>query len=287
VLDANPEAIIVGSPLDASSNPKETKMGDKLVEITGIVSYAFGFYRVLPLTKMSIDTPAVADAPPASLVSTGDCRGITVAAYNTENLAPTSAHLPLVAGNIVNNLKLPDIVFLQEVQDNNGATNDAVVDANVTLSTLTAEIERLSGVIYDFTSINPVDDQDGGQPGGNIRVAYLYRANVVELYKPSPGGSTDANEVLPGPELKYNPGRIDPAKSVWSASRKPLAAMWRAIKGPRSKIFFTVNVHFSSKGGSSSPHGDPRPPVNGAIANRQAQVEVAGVRLFSMFSNTQ
>ena len=42
-----------------------------------------------------------------------------------ENLTPTSAHLPAVAAHIVDYLKSPDLIFVQEVQDNNGPTNDA------------------------------------------------------------------------------------------------------------------------------------------------------------------
>jgi predicted extracellular nuclease len=276
-LDANPEAIIVGTPLDGTKNPTGTKMGDQLAEITGIVTSAFGFYRILPLTKMSVITRAPITVSPASFSSKGDCRGITVGDYNVENLSPTSAHLPAVAAHMVEYLKTPDLIFLQEVQDNNGPTNDDVVSANVTLATLTAEIERISGVVYDFIDVPPVDDKDGGEPGGNIRVAYIYRPDVVELYKPNVGGSLDANEVLPGPELKFNPGRIDPTNPAWNSSRKPLAAMWRAIKGPLKKPFFTVNVHFSSKGGSSPLHGDPRPPVNGVVGPRTQQADITGV----------
>lgn len=114
----------------------------------------------------------------------------------------------------------------------------------------------------------PVDDQDGGQPGGNIRVAYLYKPDLIRLYKPNPGGALDANEVLAGPTLKYNPGRIDPSNTTWTASRKPLVAQWEVIGKAGAKkrdVFFTVNVHFASKGGSSSLHGDARPPVNGGV----------------------
>ena len=69
---------------------------------------------------------------------------------------------------------MPDLMFVQEIQDNNGATDNGVVDANVTLTTLVNAIAKVSNITYQFTSINPVDDQDGGQPGGNIRTAYLY-----------------------------------------------------------------------------------------------------------------
>ncbi|KAF5509311.1 hypothetical protein CGCF413_v002351 [Colletotrichum fructicola] len=274
--DSNPEAIVIGSPLDGTSNP-ESKMGDQLTEITGVVTYAFGFYRILPLTAITFVSEAANNAPATTLTSSGDCRGITIGAYNVENLAPTSAHLLSIAAHIADYMKTPDLIFVQEIQDNTGPTNDGVVSSNVTLSTLTAAIEsHTNGTVYDFVTIDPVDGQDGGQPGGNIRVAYLYRPEVVELWKPNPGGSTDANEVLAGPTLKYNPGRIEPASSAWSASRKPLAAEWRAINGPQNKTFFTVNVHWASKGGSSSLHGDPRPPNNGGVDERIEQAEVTG-----------
>lgn len=94
-------------------------------------------------------------------------------AAQVENLSPTVAHLPTVAMHIANFLNTPDIVFLQEIQDNNGATDNGVVDANVTLTTLVKSIASFSNVTYAFTSINPINDQDGGEPGGNIRTAYL------------------------------------------------------------------------------------------------------------------
>lgn len=103
--------------------------------------------------------------------------------------------------------------------------------------------------------------------------AYLYNPALIRLHKPNPGSSLDANTVLPGPTLKYNPGRIDPSNAAWTASRKPLVAQWDLVakKNGKTSTFFTVNVHFGSKGGSSSLHGDARPPVNGGVDDRLAQ----------------
>jgi hypothetical protein len=124
--DANPEAIIVGTPLDGTKNPTETRMGDSLEEITGVVTYAFGYYRILPSTALKVTGSKKPLAPkPTKLESKNDCGGITFGAYNVENLAPTSSHLPHVAEQIVNYLKSPDVIFIQEVQDDNGVTNDA------------------------------------------------------------------------------------------------------------------------------------------------------------------
>ncbi|KAJ8116015.1 hypothetical protein OPT61_g2466 [Boeremia exigua] len=272
--DANPEAIIVGTPLDGTKNPTGTRMGDSLEEITGVVTYAFGYYRILPSTALKVTGSKQPLTPkPTKLESKNDCGGITFGAYNVENLAPNSAHLPRVAEQIVTYLKSPDIIFVQEVQDDNGATNDAVVSANLTLSTLTKAISAAGGPNYTFVDIAPVDDKDGGQPGGNIRVAYLYKPSLIRLYKPNPGGSLDKTEVTNGPALSFNPGRIDPANEAWTASRKPLVAQWEVIgkKGKSAGNFFTINVHFGSKGGSSSIMGDARPPVNGGVDDRLAQ----------------
>jgi hypothetical protein len=124
--DANPEAIVIGSPLDGTKNPTGTKMGDSVEEITGIVSYAFGFYRILPTTAIKVTKSQTPALPPATkLVSSGKCNGITFGSYNVENLAASSDHHPDLANHIVNYMKSPDIIFVQEVQDDNGPTNDA------------------------------------------------------------------------------------------------------------------------------------------------------------------
>ncbi|KAL8814188.1 MAG: hypothetical protein Q9223_006570 [Gallowayella weberi] len=271
--DSNPETIIVGSPLDSTRNPS-TKLGDSLTDITGIVQYNFGFYSILPLTAPSVKSsrsPAL--PPPAGIKSNGRCNALSVADYNVENFAPNNSRIPLVVEHITSYRGAPSIVFLQEIQDDSGATNNAVVDANLTLSGLTQALQARSGIPYDFVDVDPVNNADGGQPGGNIRNAYIFNPQVVRLYKPNPGSSTDANAVLPGPSLRFNPGRID-APPVFTSSRKPLVAQWETVDGKGN--FFTVNVHWTSKGGSTSLQGDPRPPVNGGIDNRNAQANVTG-----------
>ncbi|KAK3492778.1 Endonuclease/exonuclease/phosphatase [Neurospora hispaniola] len=275
--DSNPETILIGAPLDSTKNPTTTKLGDALEDITGVVTNTYGFYTILPLTAIKIKTPSALTPPPTSLVSSGSCKGLTVGTYNVENLAPTSAHMPKVASQIVTYLKSPDLLFIQEVQDNTGATDDGVVSANKTLATLISAIKSAGGPIYDYVTIEPVNDEDGGQPGGNIRTAYLYNPSILSLKNPNPGSSTDANEVIVDaetgqPSLKFNPGRVDPLNAAWKATRKPLVAEWIAKDG--KKPFFTVNVHMTSKGGGSSVHGDVRPPINGGVEKRTQQAEI-------------
>lgn len=86
----------------------------------------FGFYRILPLTRLTTTrsrSPAL--PPPTRLVSTGVCEGLTVGVYNVENLSPTSSNLPQIAADIVRYMRSPPLVFIQEIQDDNGPTNDA------------------------------------------------------------------------------------------------------------------------------------------------------------------
>ena len=80
-----------------------------------------------------------------------------------------------VANHIANFLNTPDIMFVQEVQDNSGSTDDGVVVANLTLTNLSNAVQGAgnASAAYNFTEISPVNGQDGGEPGGNIRVAYL------------------------------------------------------------------------------------------------------------------
>ncbi|KAI1347690.1 DNase I-like protein [Xylaria sp. FL0043] len=287
--DGNPEAILITDPLDGTSNRDDGKLGDELEDITGVVTQEFGFYQIQPLTKLTVISsrePAISG--PTKLTSDGTCSGITVGGYNIENFSPgDTAHVTAVASHIVNYLKTPDLLMLQEIQDNNGETDDGTVDSGLTLSTLADAVTTLSNgsVAYNFTYINPVDGTNGGAPGGNIRNAYLYRPEILQLQGGSDavtGDSVTANEVLAGPKLKYNPGLIDPTNDAWLDSRKPLVAAWELVSSAakegkgKGKTLFTINVHFTSKGGSSSLHGDARPPVNGGVEQRIAQANATG-----------
>ncbi|KAF7299071.1 hypothetical protein MIND_00855400 [Mycena indigotica] len=51
--DANPEAVLLGKPLDGTKNPK-VAIGTTLSDIVGVVTYQFGWYYVLPLTAPTV-----------------------------------------------------------------------------------------------------------------------------------------------------------------------------------------------------------------------------------------
>lgn len=253
-------------------------LGDKVETITGVVQNTFGFYTILPLTAAVLKEAAPTEYPPTSLISSGDCSSLKIGQYNVENMNPKSSHLPTIASHIVDILKSPDLLYLQEIQDNNGATNDGTTSANETLSTLISNIVSYGGPSYLFADIDPIDLTDGGAPGGNIRTSYLFNPTVLTLRPGAPAGdaltgvAVVKDSTSKGPELTLNPGRIDPTNPAWTSSRKPLVAAFD-VKGA-SKPLFAINVHFASKGGSSSIEGDARPPINGGIEDRIAQANV-------------
>ena len=65
-----------------------------------------------------------------------------------------------------------------------------------------------------------------------------------------------------------------PTDPAWDSSRKPLVAHWIT---PNGTSLFTINLHLTSKGGSSTTHANGRTPVNLGVEQRTSQVElVAG-----------
>ncbi|KZT73124.1 DNase I-like protein [Daedalea quercina L-15889] len=285
--DAHNGAILIGHPLDGTKLPR-AYMGMEMSDITGVVTYQFGNYYILPLTAPDVVWAPEEWARRSTLHSgTSPCE-LTIGDYNVENMGPRSWHLRTIADHIVSYLNAPDIVFLQEIQDDSGTKDDGTVSADKTLSRLTAAIARVSlyEARYEYAYVAPENDMDGGQPGGNIRVAYLWRPEKVSLVPDSPtGNATQATEAILDEQgklaLSYNPGRIDPTNAAWEEARKPVAAAWQTSTGER---FYTVNVHYSSKHDSSSVQGDARPPVNGKSEQRAAQVNVTATFVSSLLT---
>ena len=114
------------------------------------------------------------------------------------------------------NLRSPDLIGIEEVQDNNGETNNGVVDAYQTWNLLIAAIQAAGGPTYQYRQIDPVDNQDGGAPGGNIRVGFLFRTDRGLNFVDRPGGARRtppaslrrwaAADVQPGPDRPLERG---------------------------------------------------------------------------------
>ncbi|MEV5720612.1 endonuclease/exonuclease/phosphatase family protein [Amycolatopsis mediterranei] len=200
---------------------------------------------------------------------------LAVATYNVENLAPgdPQAKYDRLGEAVVTHLATPDIVNLEEIQDNTGATDDGTVAADQTLQKFTDAIVAKGGPRYQWREIDPVNDQDGGQPGGNIRVAFLFNPARVSFVDRPGGTSTTAVGVVREhgkTHLTASPGRVDPANEAWTTSRKPLAGEF-VFKG---RTVFVIANHFNSKGGDQPTHGRFQPPARSSEVQRAKQATV-------------
>ncbi|MFJ9023171.1 endonuclease/exonuclease/phosphatase family protein [Streptomyces sp. NPDC102259] len=195
---------------------------------------------------------------------------LAVATYNVENLDPSDATFEEHASAIVNNLKSPDIVSLEEIQDNNGATNDGTVAADVTVGKLIDAIVAAGGPTYDWRSIDPTNNTDGGEPGGNIRQVFLFNPERVSFTDRAGGDAATAvgvTKVRGKAQLTASPGRIDPANAAWNASRKPLVGEFVF----RGRTVFVIANHFNSKGGDQGLTSQYQPVVRSSETQRHQQ----------------
>lgn len=195
---------------------------------------------------------------------------LAVATYNVENLDPGDGTFAAHASAIVNNLKSPDIVSLEEIQDNNGATDDGTVAADQTVQKLIDAIVAAGGPAYEWRSIDPVNDQDGGEPGGNIRQVFLFNPERVSFTDRAGGDSTTAvgvTKVHGKAQLTASPGRVDPANEAWKSSRKPLAGEFVF----RGHTVFVIANHLNSKGGDQGLTAQYQPPARSSEVQRHAQ----------------
>ncbi|KAA3655262.1 MAG: PEP-CTERM sorting domain-containing protein [Proteobacteria bacterium] len=259
----NPHRLILD---DALRSTPIVNVGDSLTEVTGVMHYSFSNYK-LNLT----DAPTVrAGALQPETVAPVAPGRLAIASYNIENLAGNAAQSRFdgIAGQIVGNLGSPQLIALQEVQDNNGATDNGTTASDQTLERLTQAVREAGGRDYGYVVIDPLNKADGGQPGGNIRNAFLYDKAAIS-FAGALGGANQAIGVLPDGTLSFDAGRVDPTNPAFADSRKPLAAQFR-INGEN---FILVNNHFSSKGGDEPLFGPDQSPERGSEAARRAQAQ--------------
>ncbi|MFD3751771.1 endonuclease/exonuclease/phosphatase family protein [Streptomyces cyaneofuscatus] len=197
---------------------------------------------------------------------------LAVATYNVENLdaADPQAKFDTLAEGIAVNLSSPDIVSLEEIQDDNGPVNDGTVGSEATLKRFTDAIVAKGGPRYTWRYIAPENNKDGGEPGGNIRNVLLYNAQRVS-FADRPGGDAttpvQAVKTRKGVQLSVSPGRINPASPAWEASRKPLVGEFTF----RGKPVFVIGNHFGSKGGDQPLHGRYQEPNRSSESKRIQQ----------------
>ena len=293
--DSNSGRLKIESLIPFAQRPfPVANVGDSLAGVTeGPLDYArFGGY-VLQATTLGAH---VDNGLQPQIAVRNSANRLSIASYNVENLAFTNPQTKFdrLALGIVLNLGNPDIVALEEIQDNNGATNNGVVAADQTLQRFTDAIVLAGGPRYQWRQIDPENLEDGGEPGGNIRVGFLFNPSRVS-FTDRPGGDATTAVGVTGTgtstALTVSPGRIDPTNAAWDSSRKPLVGEFTFA----GKTVFVIANHFNSKGGDQALHGRFQPPNRTSEiqrmqqatlvhefwhqlsdANRQAQVVILG-----------
>ena len=254
--DYNPERIQVQIDRDFLPDfSDKVNVGDFLGDVSGVISYSFGNFELKATEAFNVTASELKKE--ASTLVSGKTE-LTVASYNVLNLDPNdqdgtddiaNGQFNKLAENVVSALNSPDIIGLQEIQDNNGSWNDGTTDASLTYQTLIDAIYTAGGPHYQYADIAPDNNQDGGQPGGNIRVGFLYNPERVEFL----AGSMQR---LTG--------------DAFNNSRKSLVAEFVF----QNETITVINNHFSSKGGSTPIFGQIQPFVNAREELRSAQAKV-------------
>ncbi|MEM7544690.1 MAG: choice-of-anchor I family protein [Pseudomonadota bacterium] len=276
--DLNPERVQIqydsGLLPEGFAGPDIT-LGDDLSDITGVVGYSFGNFEVLVTEAFTIETPS-ANTPEVTTIA-GTENDLTVATYNvlnvTSNLDDGDAdQIAQLAEQIVANLGSPDILALQEIQDNSGVADDGTLSADETLQAIVDAIEAAGGPSYSFESaIVDEDGETGGVPGGNIRNAFLYNADRVEV---------EEITTLEVEELAAL-GVTDP--NTFDGTRDPLLGRF-TFNGEDITL---INNHWSSRFGSDPIFGAIQPFNQGGEAAREAQALALNEVVDSLLSSDE
>ena len=242
--------------------------------ITGVVTYRNKTYKIDPNTVPKLQDGGLKRE--VSKIYPSEDK-LTIASYNIENFsANNSGHdetpeekVDKIANSFIKEVHSPDIITLIEVQDNNGGVNDGTVDGVKSGEKLAQRIKSLGGPDYKYTEIAPVDGKDGGKPGANIRVAYLYNPKRVTLIGKEKGGSEEAARFVNG-HLEKNPARVDPTSVHFEKVRKSLAAEFE-FKGERIVV---IANHLKSKLGDDAIYGSNQPSVENTKAKRIEEAKI-------------
>lgn len=283
--DANPERLILDDSLTALP---AADVGDLLPgRHVGVLDFADDAFRLLPG-----GTPRLLKAGPPAESTRPQLDGeVAVATLDVDNLDPSdppeqyAAH----AREIVERLRSPDLLVIEKLQDNSGTEDDGTVAADQTVAQLIAAISTAGGPAYDWRSIDPRDNADGGHHGGNIRVGFLFRADRGLDFVDRPtgtvgtAGATDPSDTAATTtatvavddgtgkaRLTLSPGRVNPGVPAWNDVRKPLAGEF--TWGGRT--VFVIANHWTEPGEDDPLYGRRQPPRQAGGAQRLAQARI-------------
>ncbi|URN10336.1 endonuclease/exonuclease/phosphatase [Actinomadura madurae] len=282
--DANPERVILD---DALAPIPAANVGDRLPGPSdGVLDYSYGDYRLL-LTA----TPRRVPGGPAREATRPQRPGemaVATTALNGLNPDAPPARFDAVARDIVAGLRSPDLVAVTGLGDNSGPDDDGTVADDQTVAQLITAISAAGGPAYDWRSVDPRDNEDGGRKGANDRVGFLFRTDrgLAFVDRPSPSEPLpDEQPEQPDPAvtsvravgrggtagLTLSPGRIAPRDTAWAGTRKPVAGelTWQG-----RRLIVIANQWFPRTGDDQPLFGRNQPPSQPTAWRRDAQARV-------------
>ncbi|MBB5960630.1 hypothetical protein FHS29_007258 [Saccharothrix tamanrassetensis] len=269
--DPNPErlGLVTGPVPDAI--PAGIDVGDRLSRACGVLDYRYGAYEIVA-TCSSTRYPAGLARESARPAAADE---LAIATFNVENLSAVSPpeKVAEIARTITTRLASPAVVVVEEVQDDDGPADTGVTTAGRTWQSLVDGIAAVGGPRYDFRQIDPLDGADGGVPGGNIRVGFLFRTDIGLSFVDRPGGTaTTPVQVTPDGALNLSPGRVQPDHPAFTDTRKSLAGEF-TFHGTRLVV---VANHLTSQRGDDPTFGRFHPPRTPSRVPRGEQTGVLG-----------
>jgi uncharacterized protein len=261
--DFNPERLILDD-LILGSMPA-LNVGDGFAaDPVGVLDQSFGAFKLL----VTADPGRVDRGLAREVADPAGPQELAVATFNVENLSVLDSDVKVnaLAMQIVSNLRSPDLIAIEEMQDDSGPTNDGTTTAALSWQRLIEAIVLAGGPRYDYRQIDPENNADGGAPGGNIRVGFLFHSERGLEFVDRPGGdATTDTDVVASPSGKTAQLTISPGRVLHSAlagdkafedTRKSLAGEFRF----RGETVFVVVNHFSSKGDDRPLYSRYQPP---------------------------
>lgn len=255
--------------IDYDDAPRLNVGARLLNTVSGPLNFRSGSYQISVNHSIEVEHASVA-IEHTSLLPTAD--KMTILTLNGFNLDP---HIELaenvknprldidddhgdrrfhgLADAVVKQAGSPDIIALQEIQDSDGAEITEQVAADKTYQLFIDQIREAGGPTYHWIDIAPVANSDGGQPGGNIRNAYLYNPKRIEL-------------------ISKSVARIGEQEPAFENSRKPLLAHFE-LRETQGRLA-VINVHLASKRHQNSIFAPQNPGFDPQLATRIKQASI-------------
>ncbi|MFB4312513.1 endonuclease/exonuclease/phosphatase [Actinomadura sp. 21ATH] len=284
--DANPERVVLDDTLAALPR---MNAGDRLPGVAaGVLDSAYGAFKLL-VTAAPRHRDGGAKPEETRAARPGE---LAVATADLGGLSPDAprARIDALAADLVSGLKSPDLIAVTGLRDNSGTRDDGTVAADQTVAELITAISAAGGPGYDWRSVPPRDNADGGEKGSNDHVGFLFRTDRGLSFVDRPAGGGEGDETAAGDgagaaetgpvravrersgvRLSLSPGRVAPGDAAWSRTRKPVAGevTWKG-----NRIIVVANQWYPRSGDDHPAFGRYQPPTRPTEWRRMEQAKV-------------